>query len=480
MERILWLFNNYDDNRGLWGAFLASLLLHVLMFAVMATTSIFYPVTGDTSKLDVVWLYPSFLLGGNAEPVAAPPEPVHVEEALAPPRERAPAPVAIKPLPEPEKIASKPRDTEPVQPPSPLRDEQKATAETAVPSPEPEESESEPEMTLPAAASPQVAKTETKPSETERKPPKTETRPPRTETLAEKPAPRENPVVVRPKIETPKEAVPPAVTREIKTAAVVKPAPQPPASPPPQVRKDTPATVAPTKEEPPRAVDHPVTVKKPAPATTPPAALPAVKANGPGPAMAQKKVEPLPVTRTAKEEKPPEKTAAKPSVTKGIFAPPLVGDLKLEISAPPEALNGVKIAVRFCEYPKTRHNRPMPKGDARRVQTLTPKIAKQSENSIVAVIESSDEGIYEFRNMSDSSNAAKADFKIKVYENSSRAKTKQVGKGKIGEKGTIVKILMPEGILWDDEAAFSGSMEDADSITKFNTDTGLVWKEYRD
>ena len=28
-------------------------------------------------------------------------------------------------------------------------------------------------------------------------------------------------------------------------------------------------------------------------------------------------------------------------------------------------------------------------------------------------------------------------------------------------------------------AAFSGNIEDSDSITKFNSETGLIWKEYR-
>jgi len=39
---------------------------------------------------------------------------------------------------------------------------------------------------------------------------------------------------------------------------------------------------------------------------------------------------------------------------------------------------------------------------------------------------------------------------------------------------------MPDAILWDDESAFSGSMEDSNSVTKFNSETGLVWKEYND
>jgi len=38
---------------------------------------------------------------------------------------------------------------------------------------------------------------------------------------------------------------------------------------------------------------------------------------------------------------------------------------------------------------------------------------------------------------------------------------------------------MPEGILWDDDSSFSGNMEDSESITKFNAETGVVWREYK-
>ena len=43
----------------------------------------------------------------------------------------------------------------------------------------------------------------------------------------------------------------------------------------------------------------------------------------------------------------------------------------------------------------------------------------------------------------------------------------------------IARLLMPEGILWEEDSSFSGTIEDSDSVTKFNSDSGLVWKEYR-
>jgi hypothetical protein len=37
---------------------------------------------------------------------------------------------------------------------------------------------------------------------------------------------------------------------------------------------------------------------------------------------------------------------------------------------------------------------------------------------------------------------------------------------------------MPDAILWEDESAFTGSMQDSAGVTKFNSETGLIWKEY--
>jgi len=36
---------------------------------------------------------------------------------------------------------------------------------------------------------------------------------------------------------------------------------------------------------------------------------------------------------------------------------------------------------------------------------------------------------------------------------------------------------MPEAIFWDDDSYFTGTIEGAESITKFNGSTGLYWTE---
>jgi len=43
-----------------------------------------------------------------------------------------------------------------------------------------------------------------------------------------------------------------------------------------------------------------------------------------------------------------------------------------------------------------------------------------------------------------------------------------------------VKFILPEGIFWDDESYFTGSIESSESVTKFNDTTGIVWKEQKE
>lgn len=59
-----------------------------------------------------------------------------------------------------------------------------------------------------------------------------------------------------------------------------------------------------------------------------------------------------------------------------------------------------------------------------------------------------------------------------------RIKAAPRGWGSCSEEQVLVKVLMPEGILWNDDAAFTGSLQDSSSTTKFNAQTGLYWREY--
>ena len=142
--------------------------------------------------------------------------------------------------------------------------------------------------------------------------------------------------------------------------------------------------------------------------------------------------------------------------------------------------SGVKLSVAFRDYPKSRRNKVPTRSEARREQKVVPVFAKTQQETREAVIETAQEGVYIFSVESENGDAVKATFTLKIFESSAREKVTAVGIRTVAKKGTLVKILMPDGILWDDESAFTGSLDDSDSTTKFNVQTGLYWKEYND
>ncbi len=164
---------------------------------------------------------------------------------------------------------------------------------------------------------------------------------------------------------------------------------------------------------------------------------------------------------------------------KAVVEPPVTGDLKMELFGKTRSLKGAKITVLFRDYPRSRRGKTMVKSEALRRRQINPRLVRPAENTLQAVVEVAAEGVYEFRVESESGGAIEAEYVARFYEKTGKAKSKSLGTRTVGNKERITRVLMPEGIVWDDDTAFSGSMEDSDSVTKFNSETGLVWKEYR-
>ncbi len=76
--------------------------------------------------------------------------------------------------------------------------------------------------------------------------------------------------------------------------------------------------------------------------------------------------------------------------------------------------------------------------------------------------------------------ARKRSFRLKVliYEGTGRERSKKYEA--ILEKGRSfeVSFIIPEAVFWDDD--FTGMVEDSGTITKFDRETGLVWKDGKD
>uniref|UniRef100_C6E420 Uncharacterized protein n=1 Tax=Geobacter sp. (strain M21) TaxID=443144 RepID=C6E420_GEOSM len=180
---------------------------------------------------------------------------------------------------------------------------------------------------------------------------------------------------------------------------------------------------------------------------------------------------PEPDVKRPKPDKAPQQRAQE----RGTSFASLQGDLKLTIAG-----DGVKLSVAFREFPRSRRGRTPTKAEARRLQQVAPVTAKRDERTREAVIERAGEGVYIFSAEPETATAAQASFTLTIHEAGNREKKAVIGTRTLQKRTVVARILMPEGVLWDDDSAFTGSLEDSDSTTKFNAQTGLYWKEFAD
>ena len=188
------------------------------------------------------------------------------------------------------------------------------------------------------------------------------------------------------------------------------------------------------------------------------------------------RTEPASPVAPATTETTGPKPSQEPQEKRGGLFPAVNGDLKLVIAGD----DALRVLVSFTAYPKSSRSRPITKSEARRVQKIAPVFGKTVEGTREAVIETAREGVYVFRVEPRAGKTATASFTLKIFESTGKKKIKQLGSRRISEKAVLLKILMPEAILWEDESAFTGSMEDSESVFRFNAETGLYWKEYKD
>jgi len=504
MEEYLWLFNR-KEYKELTGSILGSLLFHTLLFAILASTSIFHPAIGDSEKLDILWFYPSapsVWRTGPSEKVAnAPakepePPPLRKLNAAMPSPEKVELPKAA-----PVKAINHEQGAERKSPP-PAR---VAAVEpiVAVPAEEEPETETEPEMKIPAAIEPLP---EVKAVEPRVESPliKKAAAPETKKTIAPEPgakagepqksaSPIKKEVVAKAAEETARPSVkeagpPPLKNAQITPATANRQQPAESAVPYRETTatamekqsRESKVSAGSSRNTTPSIAESTKVVESKTAST---AALPVSQPAGvPGEARGEavrKAAVPAPASKPACVIKAQDKPQAKGAEGKGIFLPPVRGDLKLEIVGKDELLQSIKVVVLFHELPTARRNRPMSKAEYRRFRTISPKLVRTGDTTRQAVIEVAAEGIYEFKVETGAEQPVEASFAVKLYDNSSRAHTRPVGKRRISSSESIVKVLMPEGLLWDDDSAFSGSIEASDSTTKFNSETGLVWKEYK-
>lgn len=109
---------------------------------------------------------------------------------------------------------------------------------------------------------------------------------------------------------------------------------------------------------------------------------------------------------------------------------------------------------------------------------MAPLVVMPNGKTIQAIIPHSEEGVYYLRVELERRELTDATVTVRLFEGSSRAMKKSIRLNTASHGGIVLRLLMPEGVIWEDASAFSGSLEDSDSVTRFNSETGLEWKEY--
>jgi hypothetical protein len=111
------------------------------------------------------------------------------------------------------------------------------------------------------------------------------------------------------------------------------------------------------------------------------------------------------------------------------------------------------------------------------VETRVPEGTAKTGTRLL-VVTKAEKGVYTLVLENKGKKAMTVGVSFRFYEGRDKERGKEYKGREIlpGDRLRVV-FLMPEALFWDDEDRFSGSVEDSRSITKFNYESGLIWKE---
>ena len=157
-------------------------------------------------------------------------------------------------------------------------------------------------------------------------------------------------------------------------------------------------------------------------------------------------------------------------------------DIKIEVLQRKSESHGVYMYLLKNTYLSLRKRHTW--GKEKKIETsVETKRKHDSENEIKTVISvaKSDEGIYTFVIENSNTLPYNAEVVFDLYGGQTRERIKKISAVSVPPSSMLrFMFVLPDTVFWDDEKFFTGSIEDSDSITKFNDETGFVWKEGKD
>jgi transposase-like protein len=156
-------------------------------------------------------------------------------------------------------------------------------------------------------------------------------------------------------------------------------------------------------------------------------------------------------------------------------------DIRMELTAERNLPTGFGISISFKEYASSRRNEPLTEYESANLKKVTPKIISLRSNALIVAVENASEGVYDFVIDCNECGISPVmiDINMKLSGDRKRGKTYTERKIRVSDKKMILKILMPEGIRWDDVEYFDGNIESFESITRYNKNDNLVWREFK-
>jgi hypothetical protein len=189
----------------------------------------------------------------------------------------------------------------------------------------------------------------------------------------------------------------------------------------------------------------------------------------------EKKAEPEPAVLAAGEEE-----AGKSRIGIPVSEALIQKDISIEVFL--EGLDRPAVLTKLFKksHPELRRRRDRERQEtvAGTVENTISREPGKTGTRHVFSVTNAEKAAYTFVLENKGEEARTVDVIFRFYEGREKERDKEYHSRALAPGGMLrFTFIMPEGIFWDDEDRFSGMVEDSRTITKFNNESGLVWKE---
>jgi len=183
-----------------------------------------------------------------------------------------------------------------------------------------------------------------------------------------------------------------------------------------------------------------------------------------------------------KAEKNTETEGERPSLGLPLNKALFYKDIQIEILQEDAASTALDVYLLKNNYLSLRKRHGW--GKEKKVELVAETVKGRDtikEVKKVFSVAKSDSGVYTLAIENRNAGTYSIEVLITFYEGKPHERRKEIKSVSVPPLSIVrFMFVLPDAIFWDDENYFTGSMEDSDSITKFNDKTGFLWREEKD